>query len=298
MLIEFASRSDAGRVRKNNEDALLILDAATGVTYMGTGSSEMGREGFVLAVADGAGGHNAGEVASRTACEELRRIVAEHARREGRGGTIASLVTRGIYEADTTIRREAAHGPERHGMCSTMTAACVDEGTLPFLHLVHVGDSRAYIIRENEIARVTRDQTPVQTAIDEGRIREYEAPLHPYRNALDQAVGGSEPAVPVETRVELRDGDILLLCTDGLTNEISGDEALISIVNDARYGGDGTLDGICDELIARAVEQGRDNITVVAARFSGRELAAPNSRGAALGTPVFTDAIEFAVVTS
>ncbi|GIU97712.1 MAG: hypothetical protein KatS3mg013_1515 [Actinomycetota bacterium] len=188
MKVAVGVATDVGLVRSGNEDAFLV-------------------EPPLFAVADGMGGHRGGEVASRLALETLDAL-------QRRGvGTLADRVreaNRVVFERSVRDRRVA-------GMGTTLTAAEIEGGTA---RLVHVGDSRAYLLRAGAMRRLTRDHTLVDQMVRAGEITEAEAEVHPHRNVLTRAVG-TEPDVAVdETELGLLDGDRLLLCSDGLTGMV------------------------------------------------------------------------------
>lgn len=185
--------TDIGRVREGNEDSY-VSDAP------------------LFAVADGMGGHRGGEVASKLALETL-----EHLFRRGKGGGLADQVqeaNRAVFERQRFDRRVA-------GMGTTLTVA-VHEGDR--VRLAHVGDSRAYLFRGGELRLLTEDHTLVRQMMNEGEITGAEAEVHPYRSVLTRALG-VDPRVAVdEGMIEVRDGDRVLLCTDGLTGMLTEDQ--------------------------------------------------------------------------
>jgi len=233
-------RSDVGQVRAGNEDSLLILTT-------------------VFAVADGMGGHRGGEVASATALGPLAAL-------DGRSFDDAQAALDALSEAalaaNAEVSRRSRTEPELEGMGTTLTALLVDGGDA---HLVHVGDSRAYLLRDGAIVQLTDDHTLVQALIDQGRITRAEASEHPHRSVITRAIGvGAEIEVDRVT-LALVDGDVLLLCSDGLTGVVDDDEIAAVITE---HGATAAV----DELIERANRAGGpDNITVLtlAVRASG-----------------------------
>jgi serine/threonine protein phosphatase PrpC len=225
-------RTDVGQVRAGNEDALLIL-------------------GSVFAVADGMGGHRGGEVASATALEPLAALDGQHF-----GGPEEGLaaLTAAAVAANAEVGRRSRSDPELEGMGTTLTALLVDGSDA---HLVHVGDSRAYLMREGVLVQLTDDHTLVQALIDQGRITRDQASEHPHRSVITRAIGvGTEVEVDGLTLV-LADGDVLLLCSDGLTGVVD-DDAIAAVL------GEHGARSAVDELIARAnAAGGPDNITVL-----------------------------------
>ncbi|HSL11587.1 MAG TPA: Stp1/IreP family PP2C-type Ser/Thr phosphatase, partial [Actinomycetota bacterium] len=183
---------DIGRVRKGTEDSFLV-------------------EPPLYAVADGMGGHRGGDVASQLALETVERMF-----REGHG-----TLEEQIREANRAVFARSAEDRSVAGMGTTLTAALVREGQV---HLAHVGDSRAYLLRAGALRQLTRDHTLVDRMLRAGEISEAEAEVHPHRNVLTRVVG-TEPDVSVDERdVGLLEGDRLLLCSDGLTNMVTEDQ--------------------------------------------------------------------------
>ena len=224
--------TDVGRLRQSNEDALLLSEP-------------------VFAVADGMGGARAGEVASAMAVAALHGFA---------GGE--QQLAEAIEDVNREIHRSARADPALHGMGTTVTAAMVDGDTLV---LAHVGDSRAYLLRAGHLRQLTDDHSLVGELIRRGALTPEEALRHPQRSVITRALG-AEDGVDVDVlRYPLEDGDLLMLCSDGLTGMVS-DAELTRIL---RAGGD--LDGLaraCVEAANRA--GGEDNITVVLVRVGVR----------------------------
>jgi PPM family protein phosphatase len=233
--------SDVGQVREGNEDALLLKDS-------------------VFAVADGMGGHLAGEVAS---AEALKPIEALEGRIFDDAPLAVEALRRAVVEANDTVSRMAIDNPSYRGMGTTLTAALVEGRRL---HVAHVGDSRAYLLRNGSFAQLTDDHTFVQHLIDEGRITREEAASHPQRSVVTRAIGVS-PDVEVDSlSLDLRAGDQILLCSDGLTGVVD-DTTIAAVLNETTDG-----DAAVTELIERAnAAGGPDNITVVLLRYDDDE---------------------------
>jgi serine/threonine protein phosphatase PrpC len=258
--------TDVGSVRKNNEDALLIAALGDGVAAAGAvppaeTTFDAETHAVVLAVSDGVGGADAGEVASALVVESLRRALAEP------GSADWSLATKRAVETANAEVWEAAHAPGRHGMGATVTAVCVHGAQA---HIAEVGDSRAYILRGGRIRQITKDQSFVQYLVDAGAMTAEEAAANPMKNVVLQAMG-QKPDVQVALgRLELRRGDKLLLCSDGLSGKLSGEDMLATVQQSA------TLEGACRALVALANERGgEDNITVIVAAIDGEGLQPP-----------------------
>lgn len=246
--VSLSTRSDVGRRRKRNEDAI-ASDEATGL----------------LVVADGMGGHPAGHVASRLAVEEALASLRNGGSaggdegpgsrsHEDEGGPMAEAVR----SADRRIRSEGLRDPERAGMGTTLTAFRLDTDRATW-HIGHVGDSRAYRFRNGTLEQLTRDDTWVQSQVDAGRIKPENARNHPWSSLLSQAVGLDEPAEPSVLEGEAEPGDVFLLCSDGLLAHL-GDEELARLIRDHLEEG---LEAVTRTLVDAANDRGGiDNITV------------------------------------
>ncbi len=226
---ETTCKTDTGRQRRDNEDSAFARAP-------------------VFVVADGMGGAQAGEVASRIAIETFEPGLPDEGSPEERLAQRVREANRQIYE-----RSRAEH--DRAGMGTTLTAAYLDHGSVA---IAHVGDSRAYMFRDGALRRLTQDHSLVDELVRRGKLTEAQAAEHPQRSIITRALG-PEPDVEVDTwTYPARAGDILLLCSDGLTSMISEDR-VADVLNSAD-----TLDQAADALIGEANEAGgRDNITVV-----------------------------------
>ena len=233
-MIEVSSASDIGCVRTSNEDSFGIFDG-------------------VYVVADGLGGHAAGEVASRmvvAAVEELAR----------RGASDAASLIAAVQDANARVRRAAEENPAYEGMGSTATVLRLDEAA-GMAYYAHVGDSRLYLLRNNVLRQVSRDHSYVEELVAQGRISEDEAQHHPRKNLLMRAVG-ADAALDVDgDAFPLLPGDRFLLATDGLTNMVVDEELR------ALLGGD--IADAARHMVQRAVAAGgRDNITAIALSYA------------------------------
>ena len=218
-----------GRKRRHNEDAYVV-------------------EPPMFAVADGMGGAKAGEVASGLAAAALKETGAD--------GSGEERVAQLIQEANRRVFRRASEDREASGMGTTMTVALVEDGTVVF---GHVGDSRAYLIRGGSIEQLTDDHSLVAELVRSGRLTPEEAEAHPQRSVITRAVG-TEPDVDVDTfTVEPEDGDLFLICSDGLTDMVD-DGTIIDAIE--RHRDD--LDEAAKALVGAANRVGgEDNITVL-----------------------------------
>ena len=268
------AQTDVGMVRSGNEDNFLVLDLTTGASWTASDPTNQnlvkfsqGYYGSLLAVSDGMGGALAGEVASRLAVETVRdRMLQLQAHSVYSQIPFAERLRIAIEEANLLINGESAANPEHKGLGATFTAAAI-QGNRVFFG--QVGDSRAYLLRQGKIIRITKDQSLVQQLIDAGQITEEEAETHSYRNVILQALG-AHGSVNVEINaLKLCVGDTLVLCSDGLSGKVRADEIARLIQASA------DLNAACQSLIALANERGgEDNITVVAVQFSGSGLPA------------------------
>jgi serine/threonine protein phosphatase PrpC len=258
--------SDPGRVRKNNEDAFLVTalaDAGDGAAPTEVVTLDASEQPVLLAVSDGMGGADAGEVASALVVESLRRAMQEAK------GDWDEMTKKAVERANREVW-DAARAPGRKGMGATVTAVCF-RGT--HAYIAEVGDSRAYLIRDGRVRQVTRDQSFVQYLLDAGALKPEEAEKYPMKNVVLQAMGQSPDVQVALGRLELRRGDRLLLCSDGLSNMVKAPEMREILDSET------TLDAGCKKLIEKANERGgEDNITVVVAAVEGEGLAAPRAQ--------------------
>ncbi len=240
-----AAATDPGRVRPNNEDSVLA-DPEAGI----------------LIVADGMGGHRAGEVASSLAVRTIHGTLSAPAPApEGGSPDTQSLLARAIAEANHAIWLRAAQDPTLRGMGTTVVVA-VCHGSR--LWLAHAGDSRIYIFRRTGLSVLTQDHSLVAQMVRAGEITAEEARRHPLRNVISRCLGTEPTVQPDIQTLEWAPGEVLLLCTDGLTGMLEDDE-IERILGAA--GADLAL--VCRNLIAAANEcGGKDNISVILARNS------------------------------
>lgn len=276
MLIDYAAITHVGRVRKNNEDAYLV-SALDGDEPLVNGLGPMPgicRAGILAAVADGLGGAASGEIASREGLAALAVNLFGHwGRFRDEQGTEAGLVKAlqlAVEAASNAVLRYADAERASRGMGSTLTAAVLWKG---HAFIAQVGDSRAYLFRGSDLVQVTEDQTLVQQMISNGSLTPEQAKVHPQRSMITQALGCSMNIRAVLSRVTLRRGDRLLLCTDGLHGELP-DPRLASYLAQGRAASD-TLEAMAEEALARG---GRDNLTGLLLSLDDPGLAAPGPR--------------------
>lgn len=230
--LRYSARSDVGLVRQGNEDS----------GYAG---------GHMLVVADGMGGHAAGELASATVIAMFAELD-----REPPGAQVLTAMADAVDEAHDELSRIIAAAPDFAGMGTTVTAMSWEGDRVA---LAHVGDSRAYLLRAGELTQLTKDHTFVQSLVDSGRITYEEAAVHQKRNLLMKALDGVHQVEPDLSIREARAGDRFLLCSDGLSGVLSGDE-LRSLLSTQDTTGAATA------LVERALEEGApDNVTCVVA---------------------------------
>ncbi len=249
--LEIATASNVGRVRHNNED---FHRAAVYPTPKGNL--------LVAGVADGMGGAEAGEIASKITIDsfsEAVRAYAEHLSRHQRGVPLDRLVRKAFTLAQRRIRDYVYRHPNYQGMGTTMTALVAFEKAREGF-IGHIGDSRAYCYRDGELKLLTRDHSWVAQQVRLGRMTDWEAEEHPWRNMLTQALGVENAEFEI-TPVELLPGDVFIFATDGLYNLVPPEEWIVDL--DQK-----DLESAVDYWTAQAVKRGgTDNITVVAVRI-------------------------------
>ena len=239
-----AGRTDVGVVRSGNEDAYLMLP-----------------NHGVFIVADGMGGHAAGEVASEMAVQIVGKSLEGLV---GRPENEASdIIRRGIVDANGAIFQRTLVEHDKRGMGTTVTSMVINGDR--YL-LGQVGDSRAYVMREEQLLQITKDHSYVQEQVDAGYLTPEQARTHPYSNVITRCVGANADVVPDVYGGTLREGDVFLLASDGLTGMLE-DEELLTIMTQGRPPGE-----LVDRLIAEANRRGGlDNITVIIVRVDSVE---------------------------
>jgi PPM family protein phosphatase len=293
MIVELYAKSDVGRVRRGNEDNFLVLDLSTEGTWTGSDNPtppeklthfNLGDKGLILVVSDGMGGALAGDVASRMAVDSVREMLtgADAGENCNADLDLVECLKNATVYANLAIHMRSQEDSRCAGMGATFTGAAVKGDTLD---LVQVGDSRGYVIRKNQIRLATKDQSLVQQLVDVGQISESEAETHMFRNVILQALGAQSDITPVTGKIRLRQGDVVLLCSDGLSGKLRAED-IQRIVS----GTNGDLAKACDALVEEANNRGgEDNITVVLARFMGDDLEAPVSEKITIELPPLED---------
>ncbi len=273
--VEVFAKTDLGRTRDHNEDRFLVADLTRREASLlpAVRAHEIGERGSLFVVADGMGGAAAGELASQMATDTIHQqmVRAWGTDRELTAQRFAYRLKEAVEVANTQIHAYAATHPEVRGMGTTTTAV----GVLgDHFFLSQVGDSRAYLIRNGAAVQLTRDQSLMQRLVEAGELTEEEAARSERRNIILQALGPDARVKVDLTHQEVRKGDILALCSDGLSGQVKKDE-IAAIATRER-----DLQAACDRLIALANERGGpDNITVVLARFDGEGLKPPEATG-------------------
>lgn len=239
-----AGKTDIGLVRKVNEDSFLC-EKLEGI-----------EDSYLYIVADGMGGHNAGEVASSMAVHEVALYIKENIEMLKHGDKeILDLIRNSMLHANDKVYKTSIVKRNCLGMGTTLSMVLIKDG---ITHIGHVGDSRIYLIRDNKIKRLTEDHSLVAELIKAGTIKPEEANNHPQKNVITRALGTEYNLDPDVFLESIQSGDILLICTDGLSNAVNDEDMVYTIVN----GPD--LNEACGLLIDKAKENGGfDNITVV-----------------------------------
>lgn len=232
--ISFGSRTDIGYVRDHNEDSLIIIPP-------------------LFAVADGMGGHEAGEIASEITVNTLAELAPSHLDAEG--------LTAAVEAANHNVMKAPRQGIGRDGMGTTLTAAMLEGERLL---IAQVGDSRAYLLHKGHLQQITRDHSLMADLIEAGQITPEEARVHPNRSVITRAIGSDIHMRPDIYELNVDAGDRILLCSDGLSSMISNNaiESIMRRQSDAQH--------CADELVTAALENGgADNVTVVVADVPG-----------------------------
>jgi len=267
-------RTDLGKTRDHNEDNFLVADLTQKDSTPPAEERDyaLGERGLLLVVADGMGGAAAGELASEMATATIYRHLTDAwlAESEVTGQRFAFRLKEAVEIANREIHEYAKSHPENRGMGTTATAV----GILgDHLYVTQVGDSRAYLIRDRQAYQLTKDQSLMQRLVEAGELTEEEAAQSERRNIILQALGPDAKIKVDLTHQEIRRGDLLVLCSDGLSGQVKKEEIVRSAL-DTR-----NLTAACERLIFMANERGGpDNITVVIARLDGEGLRAAEAK--------------------
>jgi PPM family protein phosphatase len=269
--VDVSALSHKGHHRENNEDHFLVTKASRSLQTITTSlpdgdiPAQVEEVNYVMVVADGMGGHVAGEVASRMAITKLIKLALETPDwilrvDEGYVREIKKRARTRVQKVGAMIVEHGQRDPALKGMGTTFTLV---RSLGRDLMITHVGDSRAYLLRGRQLHRLTRDHTYAQLLVDIGELDPAEVAKSQHRHVLTNALGGASEEVHVDTdRAALEDGDRLLLCSDGLTDLVD-DETIMRLLRDAA----GSKEA-CERLVQEALDRGgRDNVTVIVAAF-------------------------------
>lgn len=241
--MEAYAKTHTGKVRTNNEDCYFV--------------SEEGPKLYV--VADGMGGHNAGEIASRVAVDAVKTYINNEMDNQQSSDQIEEILLGSIRFANAEVYELSRKNDSMEGMGTTLTLLLVED---EMMYFAHVGDSRAYMLKGESLEQITDDHSLVGELLRAGTITEEQARVHPQKNILTNAVG-TGLTVKIDVLHRIVENGIILLCTDGLTTHVSEKQ----IVDIMTAGSD--LESICNALVDKANEEGgQDNITVVAVKCS------------------------------
>jgi protein phosphatase len=269
--IDVFGATDIGKIRSENQDQFLICALQKHVEVWGTSLTDEerlahltgDRMGFLALVADGVGGSAGGKEASQTAVESVLDYVTHsmqcfYTRDPYHEDTFLKALHEAVMLSHEIVQQKAGGGTAEERMATTLTMYM---GVWPRAYVVQVGDSRCYQLRDGDLQRVTKDQTLVQQLVDDGVVSQSQAEGSPWSHVLSSAIGGST-ATPVTTKIDLQWGDVLLLCTDGLTRHVSEVEI------EDRLNRMESAEQAAHDLVSLALERGgSDNITVVVGRI-------------------------------
>jgi protein phosphatase len=267
--LEVFGKTDVGLIREHNEDNLLIADLGGGLKESNLERATelpLGEHGALFLVCDGMGGAAAGEVASQMAVDAIFDVMAEGEARPARDA-FARQLRRAVETANERIFQQSRDNQSERGMGTTCTAAAAVGGTLM---VAQIGDSRCYVLRNQVLGQVTKDQSLAWQLIEAGALTHEDAKAFEHANIILQALGVQDRVEVVMSQVALRRGDTLLLCSDGLHGPVSDSEIREILV------GEPDLKKAGESLLQKALERdGPDNVTIVLVRFTGDGLAVP-----------------------
>ncbi|MBO5733924.1 MAG: Stp1/IreP family PP2C-type Ser/Thr phosphatase [Clostridia bacterium] len=238
--MRISSATSVGKIRAVNEDSFFV--------------SELDSSGALLAiVADGMGGHNAGEVASAEAVKMIKDGVVSS------DSDTKDMLLEAIECANNAIYKMSVKSPQLHGMGTTATACVISENTVT---AAQVGDSRLYLIKDNSITQITKDHSLVEMLIESGSITKEDARQHPQKNVITRAIGTNSSVETDIYEFTVEPEDIILLCSDGLVNMVE-DEKILSLITESK-----DFENLADKLVCEAENAGgHDNITVILIKF-------------------------------
>jgi serine/threonine protein phosphatase PrpC len=250
---ETSARSAIGLVRQGNEDSAFA-------------SAQL------IAVADGMGGHAAGEVASRIAVQVLQKLAPTLSAEDIDEDSVEDLLMHSLHSVDAEIAAVTDEDVEKRGMGTTLTALLIRDSRLA---LLHVGDSRCYRLRGNTLEQLSNDHTVIQELLDQGAISEVEAAEHPQRSMLTQALRGDGDVTPVLQMYEIKKGDRYLLCSDGLSGVLTDKEIKVGLKKSDK---DEAIKFLND---ATYINGAPDNVTILIADISDKSTTSSILLGAA-----------------
>ena len=250
---ETSARSAIGLVRQGNEDSGFVSPQ-------------------LIAVADGMGGHAAGEVASKIAVQVLKSLVPTLISADIDQDSVEDLLMHSLHSIDSEISLVTAEEIEKRGMGTTLTALLIRDD---YISLLHVGDSRCYRLRGNTLEQLSNDHTVIQELLDQGAISHAEAAEHPQRSMLTQALRGDGDVTPVLQMYEVKKGDRYLLCSDGLSGVLTEKEIKIGLKKSDKD------DAVKFLIDATYVNGAPDNVTVLIADISDSVITPTTLLGAA-----------------
>ncbi len=261
-------QTDLGLLRHNNEDSFLALDLTSGLAAptLPALNHVVGEKGSLFLVADGMGGAEAGEVASRMAVEVVSQLVSEQLSKVPvlNRAAFVEILKESVRQANLAIYQESRNNKTQRGMGTTLTAAGVFDAAVFF---AQVGDSRGYLMRNSSIAQMTQDQSLVARLVASGELTPEQAKDHPRRNVILQALGPQEDVDVAVSFADLKRDDRVILCSDGLSGKIDNEE-LKEVLNSFP-----DPQAACQRLVDIARERGgEDNITVIIVKFDGERL--------------------------
>ena len=241
-------KSDKGAARSNNEDACFVL-----------------LPDKVYVIADGVGGGNSGEIASRTAVNEVANYVVEHPiSLMTNKYAIVNYIQAAVDNANAKVFNMARNYTENTGMATTLIVTYVTEGKA---YIANVGDSRVYLYRSGQLVQVTEDHTYLNTLVKAGILTKEQASLDDRKNVITKALGADKTCEPDFFNVDVQRGDVFIICTDGLYNEVSQEE-MIEMIKEK-----GTMSDLVEKLIQRANENGgNDNITAITLKVTEEDI--------------------------
>jgi len=246
--MEVGFKTDTGRLRQNNEDACFVIPKSK-----------------VYVLADGVGGNNSGEVASRRTVSGIAEYVENHPLDDVRTfRTVKTYFNNCVQQINYDILRDSRTVEENQGMATTLVLTYFADGKM---YVMNIGDSRTYLLRDGDLKQITEDHTYVNSLIKAGVITEEEAEGHENKNMITRAVGADYNVEADFFSIEVKEGDIILMCSDGLYGEVPDDE-IIKVMSQGKG-----MSEICSELVDKANSNGgNDNITIICLKITEEDI--------------------------